>query len=317
MKVALCGAWHVHATNYTSDALKTEGVEFIGVWESDPKLLKSYLEVFPDVHVFNSFEELLASEADGVIVCTSSDTHADVLIKIAEAKKNIFTEKVLALTTADCLRVKEAVEKNGVEFSVSLVWKYRAGIRTVKKLVDDGKLGDINYMRFRNCHNGSIAGWLPDHFFSPTQCGGGAMIDLGAHGMYLIDWIMGAPTKYTSAFTVFDTNEKNIGNLEDNAVTVMTYDNGSIAINETGFVSTTDPVLLEVSGTEGFARCFMGEDVEMCAVCTDKKLVCVEKEPAFPDPICQFLTGNVKEGCGIEDAIRLTQMMEGAYANII
>lgn len=317
MKVALCGAWHVHATDYTSVALKTDGVEFIGVWESDPVLLEKYLKVFPDANVFNSLDELLSSDADGVIVCTSSDTHADVLVKIAEAKKNIFTEKVLALTTEDCLRVKNAVEKNGVGFAISLVWKYRSGIRAVKKLVDDGSLGAINYMRFRNCHSGSISGWLPEHFYHPTQCGGGAMIDLGAHGMYLTDWIMGVPAKYSSAFTLFDTNEKNFGKLEDNAVTVMTYSDGKIAVNETGFVSMTDPVTLEVSGTKGFVKCYMGKDVEMCAECTDNKLVSVKTEPDLPDPIKQFLTGNILEGCGIEEAIRLTKMMEGAYANIM
>jgi len=317
MRVALCGAWHVHAVDYTNAVLKTEGAELIGVWEKDPVLLAKYLEKYPDAKAFESLDALLASDAEGVIVCTSSDTHADVMVKIAEAKKHIFTEKVLALTTKDCLRVKEAVEKNGVKFVVSLVWKYKAGMRTIKKLVDDGCLGDINYMRFRNCHGGSIMGWLPEHFFNPTECGGGAMIDLGAHGMYITDWIMGAPSKYSSAFTLFDKNEKNVGKLEDNAVTVMTYDDGKIAINETGFVSMTDPVTLEVSGTKGFAKCVMGGRIEMKAVCTEKKLVTVDPEAELPAPIFQFLSGNILEGCGIEDAIRLTKMMEGAYANIM
>ncbi len=317
MRVALCGAWHVHASDYTNAVLKTEGAELIGVWEKDPKLLAAYQAKYPDIKVFDSFEALLASDAEGVIVCTSSDTHAEYMVKIAEAKKHIFTEKVLALTTAECLKVKEAVEKNGVNFVISLVWKYRPGILTVKKLVDEGCLGDVNYMRFRNCHGGSIMGWLPEHFFNPTECGGGAMIDLGAHGMYLTDWIMGVPEKYSSAFTLFDKNEKNVGSLEDNAVTVMTYADGRIAINETGFVSMTDPVTLEVSGTKGFVRCVVGGNVEMKAVCTEKKLVTVDLEAELPAPILQFLSGNILEGCGMDEALRLTAMMEGAYGNIM
>ncbi|MBQ8552269.1 MAG: Gfo/Idh/MocA family oxidoreductase [Clostridia bacterium] len=317
MKIAICGAWHVHAKDYTTAALKTECCEILGVWESDPVLLAKFLENFPDIKPFDSFEALLASDAEGVIVCTSSDTHADCMVKIAEAKKHIFTEKVLALNVEDCLRVKEAVEKNGVDFVISLVWKYKPWMRTVKQIVDEGKLGKINYMRFRNCHGGSIMGWLPEHFFNPTQCGGGAMIDLGAHGMYITDWFMGEPAKYSSAFTLFDNNAKNIGKLEDNAVTVMTYDDGKIAVNETGFVSMTDPITLEVSGTEGFARCTVGGGVEMKAVCTEKKLVTVEMAPELPAPIYQFLTGNILEGCGMDEAIRLTKMMVGAYGNIM
>ncbi len=315
MKVAICGAWHVHAVDYTNAALKAENVEIVGVWEADDSLRAKYLEKFPEVKPFGSFEELLASDADGVIVCTSSDTHADVMVRIAEAKKHIFTEKVLALTIEDCLRVKEAVEKNGVRFVISLVWKYRAGMRTIKKLVDDGCLGDITYMRFRNVHGGSILGWLPEHFFNAKQCGGGAMIDLGAHGMYLTDWIMGEPCKYSSAFTLFDNNEKNVNKLEDNALTVMTYDDGKIAVNETGFVSMTDPVTLEVSGTKGFARTTVGVETVMKSVCTEKKLVKVEDEPSLPAPIDQFFTGEILDGCGMEEAIRLTKMMIGAYGN--
>ena len=316
-KVALCGAWHVHAVDYTNAVLKTDGVELVGFYEANDKLAAAYSEKFPDVKRIPSFEELLSSDAEGVIVCTSSDTHADYMVRIAEAGKHIFTEKVLALCTADCERVKAAVEKNGVNFMISLVWKYKSGMRTVKKLASDGSLGEINYMRFRNCHGGSILGWLPEHFFNPTECGGGAMIDLGAHGMYITDWIMGAPSGYSSAFTVFDNNEKNVGKLEDNAVTVMTYDDGKVAINETGFISMTDPVTLEVSGTKGYVRCVMGVGVEMKAVCTEKKLVKVEEEAELSAPIFQFLTGDILEGCGMDEAIRLTKMMEGAYANIM
>ena len=44
MKIAICGVWHVHAVDYTNAALKTEGTEILGVWESDPVLLAKYLE---------------------------------------------------------------------------------------------------------------------------------------------------------------------------------------------------------------------------------------------------------------------------------
>lgn len=316
-KVALCGAWHVHAVDYTKKTLETEGVELIGFYESDDGLAAAYSEKFPEVKRFGSFEELLSSDAEGVIVCTSSDTHADYMVRIAEAKKHIFTEKVLALTEADCLRVKKAVEDNGVDFVISLVWKYDRNIRTVKKLVDDGKLGRVNYMRFRNTHGGSIMGWLPEHFFNAKECGGGAMIDLGAHGMYITDWFMGEPDAYSSAFKVWDNNEKNINRLEDNAVTLMSYADGRIAVNETGFVSMTDPRTLEVSGDKGFVRSTAGGEVLVSCVDNGKKMAPAEPEPSLPSPIEQFLSGNILEGCGMNEAIRLTRMMIGAYGNIM
>ena len=50
----------------------------------------------------------------------------------ANAKKDIFTEKVLALTVEDCLRVKEAVERNGVKFVISFPWKFNPAYKALQ-----------------------------------------------------------------------------------------------------------------------------------------------------------------------------------------
>ena len=316
MKVAVCGAWHVHAVDYTKKAVEKEGVAVLGFYEENPALREAFHQKFPELYVFETFEELLASDADSVICCTSSDTHADYMVRIAEAKKDIFTEKVLALTTEGCLRVKEAVEKNGVKFVISLFQKSRGDIQAIKALADSGELGKINYVRFRNCHGGSICGWLPEHFFNQKECGGGAMIDLGAHGMYLIDWFLGLPSQYSSAFTTWDNNPKNTDNLEDNAVTVMKYADGAIALNETGFVSYSDPATLVVSGDKGSAHLIPGGVIKITEG-TNKQPVTVDVPESSPLPIDAFLSGQDIEGCGMTEALHLTEMMEGAYKNIL
>lgn len=158
MKIALYGLWHVHAPQYYKTA--SEYGEVVGVYEENPQFRTSFCEKY-GVPAFSSPEELLNSDADAVIVCTSTDLHADVMVSVANAGKDIFTEKVLALTSADCERVAEAVKKNGVRFVISYPWMFRGPIRTVKAISDSGELGVLNYFRFRNCHDGSTGGWLP------------------------------------------------------------------------------------------------------------------------------------------------------------
>ena len=308
MKAALLGVWHVHARDYVKYALKLADV--VGAWDEDPAKLAPFCEEF-QVPAFSSIDELLASDAEAVICCSSSDTHPDVMVKAAEAGKHIFTEKVLALSSAECEKIEAAVKKNGVNFVISLVQKYTAGPSTVKALLDSGELGEINYFRFRNCHNGSTGNWLPEHFFSKKECGGGAMIDLGAHGMYLANWFLGIPESAKSVFTVWDKNVRNIDHLEDNAVTVMSYPGGVIAINETGFDSIGSPMRLEIGGSKGYAVCEDGKVYKNLG----KGFEAVELLPARPLPIEQFLTGNILPGCGIEEAKHLTKLMEMAYQN--
>ena len=137
------------------------------------------------------------------------------------------------------------------------------------------------------------------------------MIDLGAHGMYLCDWILGMPDTYSSTFT-----ECCGDGVEDNAVTVMGYKNGAIAINETGFVSSCSPMMYEVYGENGRVF-FQNGSVFKATTQTEGQIVEVPKVEGDNMPIYQFLYNDIKEGYGIEEAIRLTEMMVGAYGNIV
>lgn len=317
MKIAVFGVWHVHAPDYTRQAL-AHG-EVVGFYERDDALAAEYQKEF-GLPRFATAEELLASDAEGVIVCSASCDHAEDLVRIANAKKHIFTEKVLTLTDEEALRVRDAVEANGVTLTISLFQKYVGSRIAVKQVVDSGELGKINYVRFRNCHSGSIGDWLPPHFYNAKECGGGAMIDLGAHGMYIIHWLLGMPVSASSAFTRAcenpAANAKNTYGVEDNAVTVMSFANGAIAVNETGFCSNCSPIVLEVHGEKGYVR--MEDDYAVAHVvkrtqATRGKLVEV---PAAPDqdlPIIQFVKGEILDGCGMDDAIALTHMMVMAY----
>ena len=317
MKVAVLGVWHVHAPDYTRQAL-AHG-EVVGFYERDDALAAEYQKEF-GLPRFATVEELLASDAEGVIVCSASCNHAEDMIRIANAKKHIFTEKVLTLTDEDAIRVRDAVEANGVTLTISLFQKYVGSRIAVKQVVDSGELGKINYVRFRNCHSGSIGDWLPPHFYNAKECGGGAMIDLGAHGMYIIHWILGMPVSASSAFTRAcenpAANAKNTDGVEDNAVTVMSFANGAIAVNETGFCSNCSPIVFEVHGEKGYVR--MEDDYAVAHVvkrtqATRGKLVEVPVAESEDLPILQFVKGNILPGCGMDDAIALTHMMVMAY----
>lgn len=312
-KTAICGVWHVHAPEYTRTA--KEYTQVIGAWDENKDRLREFCQAL-NVPAFSSFEELLASEAEGVIVCSSTASHPDLMIPLAKAGKDIFTEKVLAITEEDCDRIAQAVVSSQVNFVISLPQKYTPGQLTVKQLADSGELGRINYVRYHNCHSGSLDPFLPEHFYSKKECGGGAMIDLGAHGMYIIDWLCGVPVTVRSTFTNAcadeAVNQMNRDRVEDNAVTVMSFSDGCIAVNETGFVSRHFPITLEVSGEKGMAL-YDSATVVKRTEATLGRTVPVPMCDPLPSPLVQFLTGKLLEGCGLKEAKALTHLMAEAY----
>ena len=314
MRVAVLGVWHVHAPAYTTRALELG--EVVGFYERNAALAEAYAARFPSIPRFESLDSLLASDAEGVIVCSASCDHAEDIVRAARAGKQIFTEKVLALTSAECDACAEAIAEGGVSFTISLFQKYLGSRMAVMEIAKSGELGKVNFVRFRNCHSGSIDNWLPPHFYDLRECGGGAMIDLGAHGMYLIHELLGLPEGASSAFTRGCENpeavSRNRDGVEDNAVTVMRFRSGAIAVNETGFLSRRDPVVLEVHGEDGYVR-MEGESVVKCTAATGNRALPVEIPASLPSPLDQFLLGEPLAGCGIEEARALTRMMELAY----
>lgn len=311
LKIAMVSRWHVHADEYAQEIMNTPGAEIAAVWDDDAVRGKEWAKEL-GCEFYEDYDALLANpEIDGVAVVSSTNLHPELLIKAANAKKHIYTEKVLAFTKEDAEKIRDAVVKNGVHFTISLPHKTMAGVLQAKKMVDDGEIGQVTYMRVRNVHNGSILGWLPEYFYDKTLCGGGAMMDLGAHPMYLLGWFLGAPKKMSSAFT--DVTGRKV---EDNAVSVMSFENGAIGVSETGFVSLCDPLTLEISGTKGYIH--MQEAFRYKSEKSNQEWVMVDDlKLSAPRPIGYWISSILNDTentlYGIDEAVLLTEFMDAAY----
>lgn len=311
LKVALISKWHVHARDYAHELSSTPGCEIAGVWDEDAAVCKAWAEEL-GCRAYESYEAVLTDpQIGGVSITTSTNLHPDIIIRACDAGKAVFTEKVLALRTEDALRIQEAVRRNGTRFVISFPHKCNPSILRAKQMADAGELGEVTYARVRNVHNGSTADWLPPHFYDRTLCGGGAMIDLGAHPMYTLCWLLGEPLSVQSTFTSF-TNRP----VEDNAVSVLTFPKGVIGVSETGFVSQNNPYTLEISGTKG--ALMVHGTLQACCEATGGEWKEITDLPEKPElPVRQWVKA-VNEGYdlpefGIEQAVLLTRVMEAAY----
>lgn len=311
MKIAIVGAWHVHTMEYGEAVLQNPGAELVCLWDDEEARGKATAEKLgipfePDLNKIWANPEI-----DGVQITTATCQHREVLLAAAAAGKHIFTEKVLAFTMEDAEEIAAAVKSSGVKFTISYPHKTFPTLKAAKELADSGRLGQITYARVRDAHNGSTAGWLPPHFYDAAQTGGGAMIDLGAHPMYTLNWFMGEPKSIVSMFT--EVTHKGV---EDNAVSVIEFANGAIGVSETGFVTNGMPYVLEMSGTKG-SLMVHNDILEYSCEETGNRLV---QKTDLPQPGTMPIDGwiaAVNEGGdapnGIDDAVALTKFMVGAY----
>ncbi len=252
IRIAMLSFWHVHARDYARQATQNPATEIVAIWDENHERGQAEAQA-RGVRYYDNFDELLAQpDIDAVIVDTPTNVHRDVMLSVARSGKHIFTEKVLALTLRECNEIVAAVEQAGVKLTVSLPRLYAGYTIAIKEIIDQGLLGDLTLVRTRLSHNGAVPteenpqGWLPAHFFDREQCGGGAMIDLGCHPMYLARLFLGLPESVSAHYGYVTGRE-----VEDNAVSVLRYPNGAAGIVEAGFVNRYSPFTIEVHGTEG------------------------------------------------------------------
>lgn len=307
----MLGKWHVHAEEYANILNSLPGCKVVKVWDEDDNTAKEWAKSLGCESA--SIDDILTdAEIDGVVTCNATSDHAPLMVKVCESGKALFTEKVLTLKTDDAMKVKEAVEKYNTLFAISFPHLSEPAVRFALDAAKSGKLGKINYARLRNVHNGATANWLPPHFYDKNACGGGAMIDLGAHPMYLLTDLLGLPCKVHSAFTSV-TNKP----VEDNAVSLLEYTNGAIAVSETGFVSASYPYFFEIGGDQGTVL-VRGGEVSYCCPETDNQWKTPETLPEkLPLPIVTWAnatdSSQIPANISIDAAVRLTRVMEMAY----
>lgn len=316
LRVAMLSRWHVHANEYCASINRNPAAEVVSVWDEQADRGKTWAAEL-DVPFVDNYESLLSrDDFDAVCVVTPTNMHRDIMVRAAEAGKHIFTEKVLTTTVNEAREVAEAITKNDVTFCISFPRRCLPELKYAKRAINDGLVGEPTLVRIRIAHAGSSRDWLPNHFYDLEACGGGAMMDLGAHGMYLARWLLGKPRRIVSVFS--NITERAV---EDNAVSVIEFENGAIGINETSFVAYPDSYSLELDGTEGGVRMLSPKDgVEVRSDHLDKNEW--HKVEELPDrsisPIDQWISGclnGTEIEFGIEEAVQLTELMDAAYCS--
>ena len=102
----------------------------------------------------SSLEELVSREdIDCVIVATPNYLHKEPVIAAAKHGKNVFCEKPIALSYADCDEMVKACEENNVVFMAGHIMNFFNGVHHAKELINEGVIGKVLY-----CHS-ARNGW--------------------------------------------------------------------------------------------------------------------------------------------------------------
>ena len=330
VQLALVVPWHVHTRMFLKAIRETFGdaVTFPWVYDHKPERGRPFAELL-GAKFTDNYDDVLADPAVDAIMCESETClHRDLLMRAARAGKHVYTDKCLATTTADGLAIKEAVEAAGVKFCVSHESLPTAAYVLAKRFADEGKLGDIVSVYFRRAHGMAKAKnpafGLPADWFDKTVAGGGALIDLGVHGLSMLPYIAGTPKSVacvTHSFTGSAT--------EDSATILVDFESGAQGTAHTDMVTNTLENLFEIVGTEGQLCVVSWRGNEQVYLTSTRVPGCEDKLTLLPPdtlgsdqpvPVCQFLRLLLEDapetsipGFDFDMGLTVTRLAEAAY----
>lgn len=313
-RVGIVGVWHVHATDYVTELLERPDVEIHGVWDRDEAAAAAFAQSH-GLRTVPGLEEMLEDPSvDAVVVTTATADHVDVIARALEAGKHVFSEKVLAIDLADAQALQQTARRAQRLLFVSFQRLAEPWVRTLHEVVSSGVLGRIVSTRFRFQHAGAVDGWLHDGFFSASEAGGGALIDLGVHGFYLSQLFHSAFPSRVTCRTAHHTGR----GVEDDAVVLLEYPDDSLSVLETSLTAAPDDARwASIHGSKGSAVVSSEDDLTVRVRLNDAPhWVAQPSLDPWPRPVAAFLD-SIDEGLDTEDnlaqSIRVVALVSAAY----
>ena len=232
------GNWH-RETIENIDGLKVAGIYDIA------QERKNYAAEV-GVHSYHSLEELLADERiDIVLVSTPNDLHKPIAIQAMRAGKNVVSEKPVTLNSSDLQEMMDVSKETGKLFTVHQNRRWDEDFLTMKKIYEEGQLGEVH--RIESRVHGSRG--IPGDWRQEKEHGGGMVLDWGVHLLDQMLQMMGSVKLKKVYATV--TNITNTM-VDDGFTAQLTFENGVeffVEVGTSNFISLPRWYMIGQNGT--------------------------------------------------------------------
>lgn len=172
----------------------------------------------------NAQEILDDKEIEVVLICSSTDTHSEYIIKSAEAGKQIFCEKPIDYDINKVRQALQAVKDAGVKLQVGFCRRFDHNHRAVYDMVKSGKIGDPHIIK--------ISSRDPEPPpINYVKVSGGIFYDMMIHDFDMARFLAGSEVTevFAKGGVLIDEEIGKAGDV-DTAVVTLTFENGTIAV---------------------------------------------------------------------------------------
>ncbi|HPD02571.1 MAG TPA: Gfo/Idh/MocA family oxidoreductase [Clostridia bacterium] len=154
MKFVLVGCGRI-ATLHVAGYKNRDDAELYGVCDKNRQAAKKFAEEHGIPKIYDCYEDVLADpEVTGVELLVPHHLHCPMTIAACRAKKHVSVQKPMALNLAECDQMIAAAKENGVKLKVFENFVHYPPYLFLKKLIEDGEIGEIRGVRYKMCNGG-------------------------------------------------------------------------------------------------------------------------------------------------------------------
>lgn len=249
MKIALFGAGRIgqiHASNLTA----LSGAELVAI--ADPFAANAEKLAQQTGASIATPEAIFAdSSIEAVLIASSTDTHSDLLLKAAQAKKHVFCEKPIDLSLEKAKICEQAVKESGITCMLGFQRRFDPTFASAKARIEAGEIGKPELLIITSRDPGAP----PIEYL---QKSGGIFRDMLIHDFDICRWILGdeVVSVFAKASCLTDASiAEKAGDFDTTAVTLKTKSGQLCQINTTRRAAYGYDQRFEVLGEYGMLQC--------------------------------------------------------------
>ncbi len=171
---------------------KIQGSRLVSVMRRDPVKVADYARRHHVEKYSTNYMDLLTdTEIDTIYIATPPGMHHFYTLEAARHKKNVYVEKPMATTVAQCREMISVCQENGVKLFVAYYRRGQEKFRRIKALVEEGAIGEVRSFQYTYACPVPVINPDRSWLLSKSEAGGGLLYDMGSHMVDTIQFIFG------------------------------------------------------------------------------------------------------------------------------
>ena len=225
----------------------TPGARLVAIADPVPAAAQSVQAAYGcDIRSIDAIEA--SADVDAVVICTPTDTHADLIERFCKAGQAVFCEKPVDLSLARVAACLKVVESTKGTLMVGFNRRFDPDFMAVKAAIDAGRVGKVEMVTITSRDPGAP----PAEYITRS---GGIFRDMTIHDFDMARWLLGEEVEsvYASASVLTDPQIGELGDFDSANVILRTASGKQAVITNTRRATYGYDQRIEVLGSKGMA----------------------------------------------------------------